>query len=140
MALGKIEQILLNVKNIEERRQFYGELLGYDFGPVSTSVLSDGTEMKWSVARQFGLELIEQTKPRLDIENVRSICIGVKDMDKAKAWFAKKGVRLVVDIEAPELWNMKEAVYDVGGGYRMILKSHGAYEGTSDWWQRSGIL
>lgn len=121
-AIGKIECVVLDVKNLEQKMPFYQDLFGIKFNPPEQHVLSDGTEIKAAWCPDFGFELVEQTKPRINREGVRAFHIRVKDIAKVKSDFEKRGLRPVREIYT-EKYNIREAVYSVGG-YLLDIIQH----------------
>jgi hypothetical protein len=122
MAIGKIECVVLDVKNLKEAVPFYEDLFEIKFNPLSQHVLSDGTEIKAAWCPDFGFELIEQLKPSINREGVRAFAIRVNDIARVKSDFEKRGLRPVREIytEQPQ---EHEAVYNLGG-YLLVITQH----------------
>ena len=114
--------IEIRTGDVEETARFYEDLFGIKFNPPGQNVLKDGTEIKAAWCADFGLELIEQTKPRVNREGVRAFAIRVKDIAKVKSDFEKRGLRPVREIYT-EQSKEHEAVYSVGG-YFLVITQH----------------
>lgn len=97
-----IERIVVAVKDLEEARRRFSDLLEFEFDDP----LADETYNMRAVYSVFGLELVESTAPGSAVdryiqargEGVFRIVIKVSNMDEAIARFAAKGVRAVGEL------------------------------------------
>lgn len=122
MAIGKIETVILNVKDINAAVKLYGEMLDIKFEPIKETVLPGGVVVKEAFARSFGLDLVHQTEPPLVNDNVRAFVVRVKDVENVKADMKKRGIPLLREIKI-EKYHLLEAVYNMGG-YYLIFAQH----------------
>jgi hypothetical protein len=122
MAIGKIETVVLNVKNVEKAVELYSELFDISFEPVHQYVLPGDIEVRDSFCPSFGLELIQQIRPPLDKEGVRAITIRVSNLEKAASKMKEKGIPLLRELKS-ERANVKESIYGMSG-YLLILSQH----------------
>ncbi len=74
---------------------------------------------------KFGIELIEQTEPRLDVDGVRGFSVKVNNVEKVKAAMEQKGIPIVVEIRS-EQPKEHEVIYNVGG-FRLAFSEHENY-------------
>jgi predicted enzyme related to lactoylglutathione lyase len=103
----KIEKLILNVQDLTEAESFYASLLGITFERHAQHVLDDGVQVRGAIS-SFGLELVEQTKPRTWTEGVRGFSIVVPDIEEVKTEMKRRNIPLVVDFDLPD---MKESIY-----------------------------
>ena len=122
MAIGKIETVILNVKDIDAAVKLYGEMLDITFEPIKETVLPGGVVVKEAFARSFGLDLIHQTAPPLESDNVRAVVVRVKDVEIVRADMKKRGIPLLREIKV-EKNHVLELVYNMGG-YFLIFAQH----------------
>jgi len=125
MAIGKIETVLIDVKDLRKAIPFFEELLGIKFDAPSTNVLGDGTEIEAAWCPAFGLELIEQMKPRIDRDGMRGFSVRVPDVEQAKAHLAKSALKPIAEVKS-ERFKEHEAVY-VLNCFRFVLTEHEDY-------------
>ena len=123
--IGKIETVILNVKNVEKSAEFYSRLLGIEFEPITEQTISDGISFKSAWCPKWGFELIEQTKPRLDVNGVRGYCIRVPDVEKVKARMTEMGLKPAHEGKMTRA-KEHEVVYNLVG-YRFIITQHDDY-------------
>jgi len=122
MAIGSIERVILNVKEIEKAAKFYGELFDIEFEPAKQYTLPGGIDVKDAFCPSFGLELIQQVKPTLEHEGVRAITVRVKDLEEAKARMKKMGIPLLRELKS-DRGHLVEGVYGMNG-YLLIVSQH----------------
>ena len=115
----KVENVLANVDDIDEAKRYFSKLLGITFESHSTAVLPDGMEVKITIS-PHGIELIEQTKPRLASEGMRGFSLRVSNLDEAKLHLKKMGLSPIVEFQTS---NLKEAIYHIRG-IRMAFEEH----------------
>ena len=122
MAIGKIETVILNVKEINAAVKLYGEVFGIKFDPIIEYSLPGGIGVKGAHSKSFGLYLLQQTEPPLANDNVRAFTVMVEDVEKVKSDMEKRGIPLLREIKEEES-HLQEAVYNMGG-YYLIFAQH----------------
>ncbi|MDA4129829.1 MAG: VOC family protein [Thaumarchaeota archaeon] len=122
--IGRIETVLLNVKDVQKSAKFYGELLGIEFEPITEHTISEGISFKSAWCPSYGLELIEQTSPRVK-EGVRGFSIRVPDVEKINAEMESRGFMPAHEARMPRA-NEHEVVYNLDG-FRFIITQHDDY-------------
>ena len=134
MKVERLDRVAINVKNLDEAKKFFSDLLGtsFEMSPIETlekkehiASTSDGLVFKGVAISPIGLELME-TSPPCKEEGIRSFHLKVTDLEEAKADMKRKGVRLVAEFRHGGL---KEAIFgrDDLHGIRLVLVE---YEGS----------
>jgi len=123
-TIKKVENVVVNVDNLGQAVDFFGKLLGITFEPSNKYVLPDGMEVKVAIS-PLGIELLEQTKPRIANEGLRGFSVRVKDINEAKSHLKDMGISPIVEFEYPFL---KEAIYHIRG----IRLAFEEYQARSD--------
>jgi predicted enzyme related to lactoylglutathione lyase len=122
MPSGKIETVILNVKDIEKSIKFYSDLLDTTFESVRQYTLPGGIEIKEAFSPSVNLDLIQQTNPTLDKEGVRATTLRVKNIEEAASRIEKMGIPLLRELKG-ERAHMVEKIYQMNG-YLLILAQH----------------
>jgi catechol 2,3-dioxygenase-like lactoylglutathione lyase family enzyme len=123
VPIGKIDNVILNVKDIKKSAEFWSEVLGIKFDRLDEHKAPDGTGITFAWSPLYGLELAESVPPRE--EGVRGFAIRVKDINEAKAEMAKWSIPIANEIKSVRA-NEHEVVYDMDG-YRLIFTQHDDY-------------
>lgn len=123
--IGKIESVILNVKNVEKSAAFYSKLLGIKFEPITKFTTSDGKSCKSAWCPKWGFELIEQIKPRLTSYGVRGYSIRVPDVEKVKAKMTRMGLKPAHEGKLTRA-NEHEVLYNLDG-CRFVITQHDDY-------------
>lgn len=115
----KVENVVLNVRDIDEAVKFYADIFGSPFDKRWDQILPNGVKVKIALG-SIGVELIQQTDPPLDIEGLRGFSFRVADINEVKTEMKTRGIPPVVEFEIPGL---KEAIYNIRG-MRIAFEQH----------------
>ncbi|OGP94303.1 MAG: hypothetical protein A2157_02110 [Deltaproteobacteria bacterium RBG_16_47_11] len=132
----KLDRMTINVKNLEEAKRFFSELLETTFedmpeemvkGRQKIEISPPAPDFKFRFAvSPIGIELFE-TDPPVAVEGVRNVTWRVENIEQAREEMKKRGIERVFDARCGS-W--KEAVYKAEDvhGVRWVLNE---YEGES---------
>jgi len=122
VKITKVENVALTVDNIDEAREFYGGLFGVTFDPPQDIELPDGMKVKMSLSHA-GIELIQQVKPPVYGENLRTLALRVPDLEKTKAEVKRRGIPIIDEFEFDIGHHVKEIICYVRG-IRVAFEEH----------------
>lgn len=132
----KLDRVTINVKNLEEAKKFFSELLETTFedmpeemvdGRLKLEIIPPMKDFKFRFAiSPLGIELFETTPP-VEVEGVRNVTWRVENIEEAKREMSLRKIGHVFDARCGR-W--KEAVYRAEDmyGVRWVLNE---YEGES---------
>ena len=132
----KLDRVTINVKNLEEAKRFFSELLETTFEDMPEEMVSGKLKIEISppvkdfkfrfAVSPIGIELFE-TDPPVAVEGVRNVTWRVEDIEEAMEEMKKRGIGHVFDARCGS-W--KEAVYKAEDvhGVRWVLNE---YKGDS---------
>ena len=101
----KLERIAINVKNLDEAKKFFSDLLNTTFEDLCDASIMKldpappGTFKRRSTVSPLGIELYEPY-PTVEKEGVRNITWRVDDLEEAKEWHKKRGIRQILEVTA----------------------------------------
>lgn len=117
----KLDRVTINVKNLEEAKSFFSNLLETTFedmpeeiatGKVKFQIFPAAKEFKFrSAVSPIGIELI-QTEPPVAMEGVRNVTWRVDNIDQAREEMKRKGMEHIFDAQCG---GWRESVYSVYG-------------------------
>ena len=126
----KLERVAINVKNLDEAKKFFSDLLNTTFEDLCDSSLMKVTPTppeafkRRSALSPIGIELYE-TDPPVEKEGVRNITWRVDNMEEAKEWHKKRGIRQIREIKVGTFTSAVFSPDDVYGVRWAVEEYHG---------------
>ncbi len=107
---SKLERVVVTVKDIEEAKKFWGDLLETKFNTVNVTQSSGATNI--AALSPVGFELIQAVDPPSDQEGLGAFVLRVKNLSGMIKKMKGKGFepKTVIEID-----NLKEALYTIRG-------------------------